>query len=169
MDEGEDRRSLRREPHRARRHLLNVAESVESQMVEYRRWNDGDLPMQLARRTRRRVGPGIPVMSMADIAFLLLFFLLVTTTLKRDQGLALQLPAIDEGERDQALELTVCNVWISEDETISLLEDGILWPVSRLISSPLSASGWRRKRTSSSRSRPSPASTTTLSYPFSMC
>lgn len=69
-------------------------------------------------------------MSMADIAFLLLFFLLITMTLKRDQGLAIQLPAIDGGERDRPVELAVCNVWISEDETISLLEDGILWPLS---------------------------------------
>ncbi|HCN24037.1 MAG TPA: biopolymer transporter ExbD, partial [Candidatus Marinimicrobia bacterium] len=45
---------------------------------------------------RRFKGGEIPTSSMADIAFLLLIFFLVTTTIDIDKGLGLVLPA--EGE-----------------------------------------------------------------------
>ncbi len=43
-------------------------------------------------RTRRKIQDGIPTSSMADIAFLLLVFFLVTTVFPKDHGLALVLP-----------------------------------------------------------------------------
>ena len=48
-------------------------------------------------KTKRRFkGGDIPTSSMADIAFLLLIFFLVTTTIDMDKGLGMVLPA--EGE-----------------------------------------------------------------------
>lgn len=44
----------------------------------------------------RRSAPEINAGSMADIAFLLLIFFLVTTTIEKDKGIARQLPPIDE-------------------------------------------------------------------------
>ncbi|MEZ4415781.1 MAG: biopolymer transporter ExbD [Gemmatimonadota bacterium] len=49
----------------------------------------------MRRLPSRRPTGSIPVSSMADIAFLLLVFFLVTTVFPRDQGLALVLPAKD--------------------------------------------------------------------------
>ncbi len=46
-------------------------------------------------RTLRKLKP-INAGSMADIAFLLLIFFLVTTTIKNDQGLTLQLPPLSD-------------------------------------------------------------------------
>jgi biopolymer transport protein ExbD len=43
-------------------------------------------------KKRKRLGAEIPTASMADIAFLLLIFFLVTTTIATDRGLTLQLP-----------------------------------------------------------------------------
>lgn len=44
------------------------------------------------RRTAKRKTPALQAGSMADIAFLLLIFFLVTTTLLQDQGLLVKLP-----------------------------------------------------------------------------
>ena len=46
----------------------------------------------------RRSAPEVNAGSMADIAFLLLIFFLVTTTLEKDNGIATQLPPIDKSE-----------------------------------------------------------------------
>jgi biopolymer transport protein ExbD len=59
-------------------------------------WWLADLKKQnnMARRSAPEVNAG----SMADIAFLLLIFFLVTTTLEKDNGIARQLPPIDKSE-----------------------------------------------------------------------
>jgi biopolymer transport protein ExbD len=46
-------------------------------------------------KTKRRQAPTINAGSMADIAFLLLIFFLVTSHLSDDQGITIQLPPID--------------------------------------------------------------------------
>ena len=48
----------------------------------------------------KRSAPEVNAGSMADIAFLLLIFFLVTTTIEKDSGLNRKLPPIEENEED---------------------------------------------------------------------
>lgn len=48
----------------------------------------------------KRAAPEVNAGSMADIAFLLLIFFLVTTTIEKDSGINRKLPPIDESEVD---------------------------------------------------------------------
>jgi biopolymer transport protein ExbD len=48
--------------------------------------------MALINKKRLKVSSDIPTSSMADIAFLLMIFFLVTTTFPKDRGLAIVLP-----------------------------------------------------------------------------
>jgi len=48
----------------------------------------------------KRAAPEVNAGSMADIAFLLLIFFLVTTTIPKDQGLNRKLPPIEENDED---------------------------------------------------------------------
>ena len=61
---------------------------------------------------KRRIRPGeIPTSSMADIAFLLLIFFLVTTTIDMDKGLGIVLPA--EGEEIEIKKDNILNCLIN--------------------------------------------------------
>ena len=51
---------------------------------------------------KSKVSDEIPSSSMADIAFLLLIFFLVTTTFPKDKGLAIVLPEQQVGDRKSA-------------------------------------------------------------------
>lgn len=69
---------------------------------------------------RRKVGSGarIPTSSMADIAFLLIVFFMVTTIFKMEQGLAITLPRSTAGEKIP--KQNVAHIWIDRGGTISI-------------------------------------------------
>jgi biopolymer transport protein ExbD len=60
---------------------------------------------------RRSAPPEVNAGSMADIAFLLLIFFLVTTTIETDKGLNRKLPPIDETE-EKPLEMKEKNIFM---------------------------------------------------------
>ncbi len=63
----------------------------------------------LARRNKSN--PEIPTSSMADIAFLLIVFFLITTTMNQDKGIGMQLPPA--GEQKKIQRKNICNIWIN--------------------------------------------------------
>ncbi len=65
------------------------------------------------------VPPAIPTASMADIAFLMIIFFLVSTTMKRDQGLGLTLPGYGQSTV-KVRKKNICNIWINAQEKIAL-------------------------------------------------
>ena len=69
---------------------------------------------------RRKAGSGarIPTSSMADIAFLLIVFFMVTTIFKMEQGLAITLPRSTAGEKIP--KENVAHIWIDRSGTISV-------------------------------------------------
>jgi len=67
---------------------------------------------------RRFKGGEIPTSSMADIAFLLLIFFLVTTTIDMDKGLGMVLPA--EGEEIEINKKNILNCLINSTGNILL-------------------------------------------------
>ena len=72
---------------------------------------------------RRFKGGDIPTSSMADIAFLLLIFFLVTTTIDMDKGLGMVLPA--EGEEIEISKKNILNCLINSTGNVLLGGDGI--------------------------------------------
>ena len=72
-------------------------------------------------RRQSRVAPEIPTASMADIAFLLIVFFLVTTTMNQDKGLSLHLPPV--GETKEVREKNILNVWINARDQIAFFEN----------------------------------------------
>ena len=76
----------------------------------------------------RRIAPEIPTASMADIAFLLIAFFLVTTTMYQDKGIQLQLPPV--AETKLVKQKNLCNVWINESDQIAFFDGENLTPVS---------------------------------------
>jgi biopolymer transport protein ExbD len=69
---------------------------------------------------RRKAGSGakIPTSSMADIAFLLIVFFMVTTIFKLEQGLAITLPRSEAGEKIPREK--IAHIWIDRRGTISI-------------------------------------------------
>lgn len=69
---------------------------------------------------RRKAGSGarIPTSSMADIAFLLIVFFMVTTIFKMEQGLAITLPRSTAGEKIP--KENVAHIWIDRTGIISI-------------------------------------------------
>ena len=73
-------------------------------------------------RKRRFKGGNIPTSSMADIAFLLLIFFLVTTTIDMDKGLGMVLPA--EGEEIEISKKNILNCLINSTGNVLLGGEG---------------------------------------------
>ena len=74
----------------------------------------------LAKRKKRSESE-IPTSAMADIAFLLLIFFLVTTTIDTDKGLTLVLPA--KGEQKEIPKRNISNILINEAGGVMLDEE----------------------------------------------
>ena len=77
----------------------------------------------MVKNKRRFKGGEIPTASMADIAFLLLIFFLVTTTIDMDKGLGIVLPA--EGEQVEVSSKNILNCLINSTGQVLLGDEPI--------------------------------------------
>jgi biopolymer transport protein ExbD len=66
--------------------------------------------MAILNKNRKKASDEIPTSSMADIAFLLLIFFLVTTTFPKDKGLAIVLP--EQGQEAQVSQRNILHLII---------------------------------------------------------
>ena len=73
--------------------------------------------LDLGKR-RKRANVDIPTSSMADIAFLLIIFFLVTTTMNMDKGLGLVLPPT--GSTKEVPKGNICHIWINAAGELAL-------------------------------------------------
>lgn len=81
----------------------------------------------MIKKRESRVSPEIPTASMADIAFLLIVFFLVTTTMSQDKGLSLHLPPV--GETKEVQSKNILNVWINARDQLAFFENDQLTPI----------------------------------------
>ena len=81
----------------------------------------------MIKKKESRITPEIPTASMADIAFLLIVFFLVTTTMNQDKGLSLHLPPV--GETKEVKKKNILNVWINAQDQVAFFENDQLTPV----------------------------------------
>ena len=93
--------------------------------------------MAVLNKKKSKVSDDIPTSSMADIAFLLLIFFLVTTTFPKDKGLAVVLP--EPGEEAQVsqknkkreyahMEVLVKLFWsFSKFRSLKCCLSGVIW------------------------------------------
>lgn len=77
---------------------------------------------------RRRVSLEVPTASMPDIAFLLIIFFLVTTTMYMDKGLGLVLPRV--GRTKVVPRRNICNVWVNAAGEVAV--EGKIFPLEGL-------------------------------------
>jgi len=83
-------------------------------------------------KKRRFKGAAIQTSSMADIAFLLLIFFLVTTTIDMDKGLGIVLPA--EGETFEMHKSNILNCLINSSGKVLLGDEPVeVKNISRLV------------------------------------
>jgi len=86
----------------------------------------------MAMKKRRFKGGEIPTASMADIAFLLLIFFLVTTTIDMDKGLGIVLPA--EGEQVEVSKKNILNCLINSTGQVLLGDEPVrVNDISRIV------------------------------------
>jgi biopolymer transport protein ExbD len=92
----------------------------------------------MAKKKRRFKRGEIPTASMADIAFLLLIFFLVTTTIDMDKGLGIVLPA--EGEQVEISKKNILNCLINSTGQVLLGDEPVKKEdISRVIRQKLQA------------------------------
>ncbi len=74
----------------------------------------------------KRAAPEVNAGSMADIAFLLLIFFLVTTTIEKDSGINRKLPPIEESEEDVIIkQKNIFTVLLNKNDQL-LVEDELM-------------------------------------------
>ncbi len=92
----------------------------------------------MAKKKRRFRGGEIPTSSMADIAFLLLIFFLVTTTIDIDKGLGIVLPA--EGQELEIRKENILNLLVNSMGQVLVGEEPVkMEDVNRVIRERLRA------------------------------
>ena len=74
--------------------------------------------MAVLDQKKSKVSDEIPTASMADIAFLLLIFFLVTTVFPKDKGLGVVLP--EEGEQVQVSQRNILHLIVREDGIVDV-------------------------------------------------
>ena len=74
--------------------------------------------MAVLNNKKSKVSDEVPSASMADIAFLLLIFFLVTTTFPKDKGLAIVLP--EESEEVQVSQKNILHIIIQPNGIVDL-------------------------------------------------
>lgn len=74
--------------------------------------------MAILNQKKTKVSDEIPTASMADIAFLLLIFFLVTTVFPKDKGLAVVLP--EEGQETQVSPKNILHIIVRADGIVDL-------------------------------------------------
>ena len=74
--------------------------------------------MAVLSTKKSKVSDEIPSSSMADIAFLLLIFFLVTTTFPKDKGLAIVLP--EQAEEQEVSQKNVLHILINPSGTVNI-------------------------------------------------
>ncbi len=74
--------------------------------------------MAVLGNRKSKVSDEIPSSSMADIAFLLLIFFLVTTTFPKDKGLAIVLP--ESGVTQEVSQKNILHIIVSETGTVTI-------------------------------------------------
>lgn len=79
---------------------------------------------------KKRPAPNIPVSSMADIAFLLLVFFMVTSVLDSDPDLPIALPDVPGGEQ---LNKKVANLYLAADKDKSVYYNSNKMPLPEAI------------------------------------
>lgn len=72
---------------------------------------------------RKKAAPEIPTNSLADMAFILLVFFLVATTISTDKGISLVLP--DRGEGTEVNKKNITNLLINANGDVLLKEEPI--------------------------------------------
>lgn len=77
----------------------------------------------MAKKNRKFKGGSIPSSSLSDIAFLLLIFFLVTTTIDMDKGLGIVLPA--EGEQVEVSKRNILNCLINSTGQVLLGDEPV--------------------------------------------
>lgn len=91
----------------------------------------------MALKKRRIRGGEIPTSSMADIAFLLLIFFLVTTTIDTDKGLGIVLPPV--GDTIEIKKKNILNCLVNSQGNVLLGGEPVkLKDVSRIVKEKLS-------------------------------
>lgn len=79
-------------------------------------------------KAQKKSEPVIPVVSMSDIAFLLIIFFLVTTNFVKESHIRLKLPKADQGKKEDKIQNSVSvdkdgTVWLNGRKTESLKSD----------------------------------------------